>query len=262
MQPTKDQLNFHTLCASFGKDAEALDVYVFEELDSTNTHAKRLAVENIHARPSLIVAARQTAGRGRMGRSFYSPDQTGVYFSLSYEVSAPLDTAVSITCAASVAVMRAIRDVCGVQTDIKWVNDLYLNRKKVCGILAESVCIENATRVILGIGINLRTVNFPEELADKAGSLGDTNVRRAELIAAVWRELKPFLANPDDAPWLADYRAHSCVIGKPITFVREGRTCFGVAESIDGQGTLAVRLSDGSTEHLRTGEISIHFKNE
>lgn len=260
--PTNDILNQNSLCAALGKDAEGLSVYVFEELDSTNTYAKRIAIDDADARPLLIVAERQTAGRGRMGRDFFSPDKTGVYFSISYTAHAPLESAVTVTCAASVAVMRAIRRLCGVQTEIKWVNDLYLNGKKVCGILTEAVSAEHATRVIVGVGINLSTAVFPIELTEKAGALGCTNVSRAEMIAAVWQELKPYFADVTNASWLQDYRSYSCVIGKEITWMREEEHYTGTATGIDDSGALAVRMANGDTEYLRTGEISVRLNNK
>ena len=159
-----------------------------------------------------------------MGRSFYSPEKTGVYFSILQTVTKPLQSAVSLTGAAAVAVMRAIRAQTGRQCQIKWVNDLYLDGKKVCGILAEALSgLEEGTQqVILGIGVNLCTEEFPEELIDKAGSLHGRETTRVDLIASIWRELSPFLQNFEDRSWLPDYRAYSMVIGKEITWLRGG----------------------------------------
>ena len=259
MNPSTNQdiLCLDSLREALGDDGAEISLRVFREIDSTNSEAKRLAADGASA-PALIVAESQTAGRGRMGRSFYSPAQTGVYFSFLYQAASPLENAVTVTGAASVAVMRAIRALCGRQTQIKWVNDLYLDGKKVCGILAEAVSIANAApQVIVGIGINLRTADFPPELTQKAGSVGAEKTVRAELIAAVWRELKPFLCDPFDISWLSDYRAHSCVIGKPITWTRAGETFSGLAVGIDDSGALEVRLPDGTADYLRTGEISV-----
>ena len=124
---------------------EDISVFAYRELDSTNTEAKRLALGGGNA-PAVIAAESQTAGRGRMGRSFYSPLQTGAYFSFLYQPSAGLDVAVSVTSAVSVAVAEAILALCGVQCEIKWVNDLYCNGKKVCGILCESVTVGESVK--------------------------------------------------------------------------------------------------------------------
>lgn len=236
-------------------------VRVFDEIDSTNNEAKRMALDGIDT-PALIVAEHQTAGRGRMGRSFYSPAQTGVYFSILYPVRTPLGGMVSVTGAAAVAVMRAIRALTGKQTAIKWVNDLYWNGKKVSGILAEAVTVGDTTHLIIGIGVNINTVSFPAELDGKAGSLGTQEVSRTALIAEICRELIPSLRDPYDRAWLSDYRAHSCVIGKPITWTRDAVERHGVAVGINDDGELTVRCDGGQTEVLRTGEISVRVLHD
>lgn len=252
-EPNQDELSVESLTEALG-GADGTAVLVYPSIDSTNLEAKRRALSG--EGQALIVAKAQTAGRGRLGRSFYSPDATGVYFSVLHTVTAPLSDAVSVTSAAAVAVMRAIKRVCGVQTEIKWVNDLYLDGKKVCGILAESVPVEGGIGIVVGVGINLRDADFPDTLADIAGAL-HTNVSRVELIAAVCRELLPYLKEPTDRSWLDDYRHHSFVLGHPITWIR-GNECFeGVALDIDGDGGLIVRDRLGVVQTLSSGEISV-----
>lgn len=248
-----DRLTAETLTAALGETAPM--TMVLKTVDSTNNEAKRLLAAGRNV-PTVIAAERQTAGRGRLGRSFYSPEATGAYFSILYPLTTPVAGAVSVTGACAVAVMRAIRHLTGIQTSVKWVNDLYLNGKKVCGILAEALTMKDHACLIVGIGINLSTVDFPTELSAKAGSLG-THIRRAELIARVWRELKPFLEAPDDRSWLNDYRASSCVIGKPIEWTRGGETIAGVAVGINDDGELEVETDRGARDVLRTGEISV-----
>lgn len=259
MTPQKngvEPLNCETLAHAFAAQSNAPRLCVFGEIDSTNNEAKRMCASGEFS-PALIVAESQTAGRGRLGRSFYSPAQSGVYFSILFPSPAPLQSAVSVTGAAAVAVMRAIRAVTGKQTAIKWVNDLYLSGKKVCGILAEALSVQDGVQhLIVGIGINLSTSDFPDELCNKAGSL-ETTVPRAALIAAVWRELIPFLLDPDSREWLDDYRTHSCVIGKPIVWSHNSETHEGFALGINENGELLVQSTDGSREILRTGEISV-----
>ena len=171
----------NALIKALGESFNAVTVRVFDEIDSTNTEAKRMVADGFKA-DAILVAHTQTAGRGRMGRSFYSPAQTGAYFSILHTLDTPLCDAVAITSAASVAVMRAIRTLAGIQTDIKWVNDLYYNGKKICGILTEAVSAGESIHVIVGIGINLDTADFPEELKAIAGSL-NAKIDTAALIA-------------------------------------------------------------------------------
>ena len=234
-----------------------IPVTVLETVDSTNTYAKRLAAEGEQA--ALIVALEQTAGRGRMGRSFYSPSGSGVYLSILHTFHTPICNAVSVTSAAAVAVMRAIRRICGIQTEIKWVNDLYLNGKKVCGILAESMLIGDACAVVVGIGINLRSATFPADLADIAGTLGADDADAAALVAAITEELTPYLQDPLSRSWLEDYRIHSCVIGKRVVWMKEGGAHSGVASDIDEDGSLIVLADHGEMVTLRTGEITLRL---
>jgi BirA family biotin operon repressor/biotin-[acetyl-CoA-carboxylase] ligase len=260
---SEDRLSEATLRAALGADGDGLLLEVFDEIDSTNNEAKRLAVAGSPT-SALIVAGSQSAGRGRMGRNFYSPAQTGVYFSVLYASSAPLQDAVAVTGATSVAVMRAIRDLCGKQASIKWVNDLYLEGRKVCGILTEAITgmeTGETRQIIVGIGINLRRADFPPELQETAGSVCSETVARATLIAGVYHRLIPFLQAPQDFSWLADYRKYSCVIGNPITWTRGEAHFTGVAEGIDDRGALLVRNPDGTLETLRTGEISVRVQS-
>lgn len=261
MGEKRDQCNVRTLCRGLAAEGvdEIAEVICLEEIDSTNLEAKRRILGG-STRFSLVVANRQTAGKGRMGRTFYSPEGSGVYCTLAYPVEAPMERAVSVTGAAAVAVMRAIRRLTGIQTEIKWVNDLYLNGKKVCGILAESITLpDDPTRrfMILGIGVNWYRATFPEELDSIAGSVGAEGVDRATLISGICRELLPFLLHAEDRSWLEDYRRHSCVIGKRVRWSCGDVAAEGSAVDVDGDGALLVRTEDGDTLRLRTGEISL-----
>lgn len=247
----------NALIEALGAQFDGVLVHVFDEIDSTNTEAKRM-VSGGFLGDALLVAHSQTAGRGRMGRSFYSPNGTGAYFSILHTLHAPLCDAVAITSAASVAVMRAIRALTGIQTQIKWVNDLYYNEKKVCGILTEAVSAGKRTHVIVGIGINLDTADFPEELSGIAGSL-NTKIDPAALIAQIYGEIAHYLQDPSSREWLDDYRAHSMVLGRRVTWIEAERARTGVAEAIDGDGALLIRDEKNDLVRLHTGEISLRL---
>ena len=256
MQENAPRVCKNALICALGTQFERVSVHVFDEIDSTNTEAKRMVLDGFSG-DALLVAHSQTAGRGRMGRSFYSPAQTGAYFSILHTLNTPLCDAVAITSAASVAVMRAIRALTGIQTQIKWVNDLYYNDKKVCGILTEAVSAEESAHVIVGIGINLNTADFPTELTNIAGSLDAPRIDTAELIAQIYREIALYLSDPCNRDWLADYREHSCVIGRRVAWTEGETTRFGIAESIDEDGALLVRDEKNELVRLHTGEISL-----
>ena len=248
-----DLLSEKVLRAALG-DCPDMEIRVCPVCESTNTEAKKRFCEGA-CETVLIVAETQTAGRGRQGKSFYSPAGSGVYFTLLRTASEPLASLVSVTCAAAVAVMRAIRDCTGRQTQIKWVNDLLFDGRKVCGILTEGMTgTRNA--LAIGIGINLRPAKFPPELAGIAGSVGDTETPRSVLIAAAVRNLLGFLEKPGERDWLTDYRKHSCLIGREILFWKDGKSTSGSVSGIDRDGGLIVKTGQG-TEVLRTGEITV-----
>lgn len=253
----RERFDAQELKNAMGELTQTWDIRFFESVDSTNLEAKRMAIEGIE-RPALIVAAEQTAGRGRMGRSFHSPVGTGVYVSFLIPWQEQAE-AVSVTCAAAVATMRAISKAVGVQTEIKWVNDLYWRGRKICGILAQACTVGEHAYLTVGIGINLRPCAFPRELSEIAGSLEDTCVSRCEMIASVAQELIPFLRDPTDTSWLSDYRAHSLVLGKRVYWERGGERREGIAEAIREDGGLAVREDHGAVSVLRTGEITLRL---
>ena len=258
LSENQNLLSKETLCRAMGALSDRFLPSTYAEIDSTNAEAKRLALDGVKF--AVVAADFQTAGRGRMGRSFYSPNGRGAYFSILYTPTASLSDAVSVTSASAVAVMHAIRSLCDRQTEIKWVNDLYLDEKKVCGILAESVCRADGTYgIIIGIGINLHG-RFEGELAEIASSI-DANVTREELIAEVLRELLPYLDDPSDRSWLMDYRLHSCVLGREITWTRTGETWSGRAIDIDENGALLVQTASGEQMRLATGEISLRVNS-
>ena len=232
------------------------DIRFYSSCASTNDEAKRMFVEGQSA-PALLAAAEQTAGRGRMGRQFLSPAGSGVYFSLLCPLSAPPASVLYATCAAGVAVRRAVLSATGCDTRIKWVNDLRFCGKKVCGILAEAVSLGDRHALVIGVGINLRPAAFPPELDAIAGSLGNTDCPRAVLVAACTKELLQILRAPDGA-WLDEYRAASCTLGQRVRILRDGvELQRGTALDIRPDGALLLRLADGSILPVTTGEVSL-----
>lgn len=238
---------------------KSLDVEVFDELDSTNSYAKRIVSRGL-TNTTLVIADSQTSGRGRLGRSFYSPKGTGVYFSYVYKPKTGLASGVAVTSAAAVAVCRAIREVTGFKSGIKWVNDIYIDGKKVCGILCEAITelsSEMAQCIIVGIGINVSTVDFPEELVSKAGSLRVKNIDRNRLTASVVNHLETLIQGLDKRTFIDEYRRLSLVTGKTIIYTKNGVETKAVAVAIDDDGGLVVRHFDGTETTLNTGEISV-----
>ncbi|MBQ1771603.1 MAG: biotin--[Clostridia bacterium] len=234
-----------------------LNVFCFDTVDSTNDEAKRCFRRGLRS-DALFVADCQTNGRGRRGRSFYSPSATGIYLSLLYPLTDGRSDFLSFTSRAAVAVCRAVTSVYSISPKIKWVNDILLDGKKIAGILAEFVSDTDSgnAAVITGIGINLSTEVFPDAISDTAGSVGNSSVPRELIVAEITRELIS-LFSVSDASWLDEYRALSVVIGRQITFERNGQVFTGKAVSIDSDAALVVLRSDGETDVLNTGEITV-----
>ena len=239
---------------------EGVELYFYDSIDSTNTQAKRLLAEGLSGN-ALVTANEQTAGRGRQGRSFYSPKNTGIYYSYVFHPQKTLADAVFITTAAAVSVIRAIERLSAVKPTIKWVNDVYVEGKKICGILTEAVSdFESGAleSVIVGIGINVSTASFPEELRDTAASLGDASITRAQLLNTAVEELVKVAEDLENPAIMEDYKRHSAVIGKEITFIKNGTTTKAVAVDIDEKGGLVVKTEQG-TLTLSSGEITVRL---
>lgn len=233
-----------------------MDVLYYPVIDSTNNCCKRLLADGKEG-VFLVAADEQSAGRGRQGKSFYSPALTGIYFSLAVRPRSSLQNAVTATTAAAVAVCRAIENLTDKRPKIKWVNDVYLDGKKICGILTEAITnFEEGVvdSVIIGIGINIKTIDFPDS-AGQAGSL-NANVSRSALIAEITNRLMETVGG-DYNTFIDYYRSHSMVIGEKIKFIQNGKVTLATALEIDERGGLTVMLENGEKTVLRSGEISI-----
>ena len=239
---------------------------IYQELDSTNNRAKELAAKGA-PHGTLIIADSQTAGRGRFSRSFYSPPHSGVYISFILRPSLPAERAVMITSLAAVATARAIETLAGTKVGIKWVNDLWINRKKCCGILCEASMDFESSRleyVIVGIGVNVGRMQFPEELASIATSVENecgTRVSRNRLIAEIANQISALYKDLASGAFMAENRERSVVIGREVTVLGAAEPYSAKAVDIDEQGRLIIRLSDGRAETLNSGEISVRLSD-
>ncbi len=241
-----------------------ISVRAFETLDSTNNELKKLAAAGA-PEGTVVIANEQTSGRGRLGRSFASAAGAGIYMSLLLRPDGGADSAVSLTAVCAVAVSRAIEKVCGVPVGIKWINDLYLSGRKICGILCESaVKQDGCLYTVAGIGLNVTTriEDFPPELRDKAGSLytqTGMTFERGALIAAILAELDGLYAQWQTEPGvcLKEYRKRCIALGAPVTVISPEGEYEAAAEDISPDYGLVVRLHDGKRRTLHSGEISI-----
>ena len=211
---------------------------------------------------TVLVAASQTLGRGRLGRKFYSPADTGVYLSALLRRDWPPAAARCLTTLAAAAAAQAVEQVSGRKAGIKWVNDIFIEGKKVCGILTEAAFrLEEGTLdyAVLGVGFNAYTPEggFPPEIASIAGSVYEARREdgRNALAAAFLNGLRGALAEPQGA--LGDYRRRCLVLGKDILVQSPQGSRPARALDLDEQCGLMVQYPDGSREVLRSGEISV-----
>lgn len=246
-------------------------IHIFETLESTNLTAKKMALDGaVHG--TVVIAKQQTIGRGRMGRSFFSPTSGGIYMSMVLKPTFDTSHAVLITTAASVAVSRAIAETTGLEVQIKWVNDLYLEGKKICGILTEAVTNFETNEIdtlILGIGVNFSTPQeeIPPKLADIIGVLfphSSATCTRNQLIAHVITEILHVIDTLESRQFIEEYKQRSLVLGKEINVLKSGVPYPATVLDIDSDGGLVVKykesnLGQAQIATLNSGEISIRL---
>ena len=234
-------------------------VLVYRSVDSTNALAKRLVLKG-ESLPFLVAANGQTKGKGRQGKSFFSKQNCGIYMTLAVENSRLNPTL--ITAATAVAVARCLQAHTSSPCEIKWVNDIFINGKKVCGILCETVREPESNRIkgyIIGIGINTDIKSFPDSIIDTACSVELKKGAKNALTADIINHLLRLLDNENN-DFLEEYRSLSCVLGKEIVFFKKGVPFSAVAVGIDDGGGLVVELENCETRTLSGGEISLRIK--
>lgn len=228
----------------------------YEEVTSTNDIAKGLALSG--GDNTAVIAQRQSAGRGRRGRSFLSPEG-GLYLSALWR-NCPAGEVMRVTPMAAVAVCRAVESLCPLRCGIKWCNDVVAEGRKLCGILTESALRPEGgiDWLVVGIGVNVAAV--PEGVADMAVSLHELGcdvppMALAEAILEQLTALRRDLSAPE--AWLYDYRCRCINVGKPVRVLRGGGEQPALALAVDDEFGLTVRYGDGVTETLRSGEVSV-----
>lgn len=241
------------------------EILSFEELDSTNTYAKKIAAESPEG--TIVIANEQTKGRGRRGRSFYSAKGEGIFFSVILKPDISPEKAPFITGLAAAALSMALDDL-GVKTRIKWPNDILLNGKKIAGILTEmSGDVEKVEYIILGIGLNVSNRFFPEELRETASSLkmegcgGSRQEIFWKLICSLENLYEEYLKG-EKSGILKTLRERSAVLGREIMILTAEGQKSAVALDLSEDGGLIVDIRNEGRQKLSFGEISIREKKE
>ena len=239
-----------------------MEVIKLKETDSTNRVAKELASQGA-CEWTCVLADKQTGGRGRMGRNFFSPDGN-LYMSIILRPTLHSESILLITTAAAVAVYDAIKEQFNVCPDIKWVNDLYLQDRKICGILAEAVFSgDRLDSVILGIGVNVSKPHeeIPDDIKNIYGYISETaedgTVDR--LCVSITEKFKCYYKNLENKPHLKEYRDRLAFCGKEITVLQNGKEIPATALGIDDNFRLLVKYKEGTKDALSFGEVSIRL---
>ena len=214
-----------------------------------------------------MIADSQSGGRGRQGRSFYSPDHSGVYLTMILRPDCAPDQAGLLTSLAAVATARAVEKTANVKADIKWVNDLYISGRKICGILCEAGLGMEAGKLeyaVAGIGVNTARMQFPPELQEIATSIGNEcgeSPDRNRLIAEILNETEALLGDLETGHFLEESRRRSNVIGRTVTVIEGEKRYPAKAVDIDDQGRLVIETAEGQTR-LNYGEVSLKLNEK
>lgn len=240
-------------------------IYAFDKTDSTNDIASRIA-EAGEPEGALVVAEQQAKGRGRLGRSWFSPKGKGLWFSIVLRPGLPPSAASQVTLAGAVACAKAVREIAGLDALIKWPNDVVIDNKKVCGILTEmNTDMDRIRHVVMGVGMNVNVggEEFPRELTATATSVkieAGKDISRLALLAAilhVFEELYARLKAGDFESVKQEWIGLSNIVGKYVRVATEGRALEGYAVGVDFRGNLIVRLANGLNEHIISGDVRI-----
>lgn len=260
-----DVLNADEISSLLGGEAGKFSIELRRIVDSTNAIAKDLAISGENE-GTIIISDEQTEGRGRKGRKFFSPHGTGVYMSIILRPKISAKDSIMITTAAAVAVSKAISAVSEKDAGIKWVNDIYIDRHKVCGILTEAAMNVETGRLdyaVLGIGLNVYSPaeKFPIEIDNIAGAIYDSdhgrgNIRN-QICAEIIKEFFALYPHLESRSFVDEYRSRLFILGEKIFVINGNDYTEAIALDIDDDCRLKVRYDDGTERFLSSGEVSI-----
>lgn len=235
----------------------------FDTLDSTNDYGKELGKkESVHG--TLILAESQSAGKGRRGRVWQTPKGSTIAMSLCLEPKLRPENAAGLTLVMALAVAEGIREVTGANPQIKWPNDIVLGGRKICGILTEMCFKDGGYVVVVGVGINVNTEEFPDEIREIAGSLKLTTGRefsREAIIASVLKYFEKFYEQYEQTEDLSELKAvYESMLankGREVSVLDPKEPYKGVAKGINSSGNLIVVCEDGTEKEVYSGEVSV-----
>ncbi|MBR5202278.1 MAG: biotin--[Clostridia bacterium] len=241
---------------------QKLNITIFNEVESTNTYLKKLGSQG-EKESKLVIALSQTGGKGRMGRSFYSPNGIGIYFSLLLHPKISAEKSLFLTVMAAVSVAETVMKYNKNDVKIKWVNDIYIDGKKVCGILTEGAI--NAKKkldyAVVGIGINIVAPEngFPDDIKDIATSIfpGNTEDNIKEKIVADVVNKFFDMYNGKDTDYVKRYKEYSYLTGKEINIISCENTRPAIVIDITDECHLLVKNEIDEIEEISSGDVSV-----
>lgn len=257
-----DDLTAEAIAAGLETEWAGREMILLDSVDSTNRRARMLAADGaVHG--TLVLAKRQTAGRGRRGRGWISPEGEGIFLSLIVRPEGTPEQAVRLSLAVALAAARAIVRETGIDACIKWPNDIVAQGLKVCGMLLEMDADEHCVHsVVAGVGINVHQQAFPEEIRHTASSLDllcGHRVSRAAVVRAFLEELEAAVAldNRDHEAFMRAYAERSATLGSRVQVISLSGTYTGTAEGLTHSGTLLVRTDDGELREVLAADVSV-----
>lgn len=236
-------------------------IFVFDEVTSTQELAKQYLSSHEVKQPFIFVANNQTEGHGRRGRNFYSPSDTGLYFSLILpNPSHDILKIGLLTTSTAVAVVKVLEQFYKDKNfQLKWVNDIYLGTYKVGGIITEAALdleSSSAGNFIMGIGLNLSTKDFPADLSEKAQGINpEFKINRNQLLAEMAKEVINNFANYRQPDLIDEYRKRSLLFGKNVTLKLGTKAVNGKVEGISDDGSLILKAKSGELQTFKSGEV-------
>ena len=252
-------INTKAISVTLDKQGLNYNIEFLPETDSTNAELKRAIYKNQAGPGNIIIADSQTQGRGRRGKTWYSPSGEALYMSICVASPKRLSDAPKLVIAAAVAMIRALRPIVSVK--IKWPNDIFLNDLKLCGIMSELITEKNFCCAIIGIGLNLYQTLFPQEISNtaislkKAGVEFDVNRLISSIIWEIDRHVKLIDERFDDL--LSDFSASSLIIDTPVRIIRADSVIDGIVKGFDKNGLLILKAFDGRLHIIDSGDVSL-----
>lgn len=270
LSSTNDLLSLDILRDNLKNKGLEYNVQLHKSIDSTNLEAKRLIASNDSIEKTLIVSGEQLKGKGRFGKDFFSPKNSGVYFSIIENAITSLSNSTFITICTAISICKAIETLTGYTPKIKWVNDIFLDDRKTCGILTEAISnfeTGEVEKLIIGIGINFSTIDFPKEIEDIAGPLfkksedNINHITRNDLVVEIIYELNKYFKDfnsIDTEELIWEYKSRSNIIGKNITVTLPNQESFNAkALDINNLGHLIIKKENLDLLTLNYGDVSI-----